>query len=115
MGLIYFDAHADVNSPETTLSGMYGGMDVALAAGLYNDNNRLITGLDPPLPPSYIVLGDVRDTDPREKELIDRLRDRPWAVYAKSTFAGPEAVLRYLSRHTHRIAIMKPAAAKHRR
>ena len=73
VGLIYFDAHADVNTPETTLSGMYGGMDVALSAGLYNDNNRLITGLDPPLPPSYIVLGDVRDTDPREKELIDRL------------------------------------------
>ena len=73
VGLIYFDAHADVNTPETTLSGMYGGMDVALSAGLYNDNNRLITGLDPPLPPSYILLGDVRDTDPREKELIERL------------------------------------------
>jgi len=72
VGLIYFDAHADVNTPETTLSGMYGGMDVALSAGLYNDNNRLITGLDPPLPPSYILLGDVRDTDPREKELIER-------------------------------------------
>lgn len=74
VGLIYLDAHADVNTPETTLSGMYGGMDVALAAGLYNDNNRLITGLDPPLPPSYIVLADVRDTDPREQELIDRLQ-----------------------------------------
>ena len=73
VGLIYFDAHADVNTPETTLSGMYGGMDVALAAGLYNDNNRLITGLDPPLPPSYVLLADVRDTDPREQELIDRL------------------------------------------
>jgi len=72
VGLIYFDAHADVNTPETTLSGMYGGMDVALAAGLYNDNNRLITGLDPPLPPSYILLADVRDTDPREVELIER-------------------------------------------
>ena len=72
VGLIYFDAHADVNTPETTLSGMYGGMDVALAAGLYNDNNRLVTGLDPPLPPSYILLADVRDTDPREQELIDR-------------------------------------------
>jgi arginase len=73
VGLIYFDAHADVNTPETTLSGMYGGMDVALAAGLYNDNNRLITGLDPPLPPSYILLADVRDTDPREVELIERM------------------------------------------
>jgi arginase len=74
VGLIYFDAHADVNTPETTLSGMYGGMDVALSMGLYNENNRLITGLDPPLPPSYVVLGDVRDTDPREQDLIERLQ-----------------------------------------
>jgi len=73
IGLIYFDAHADINTPETTLSGMYGGMDVALAAGLFNPNNRIVAGLDPPLPPSYIVLGDVRDTDPREMELINRL------------------------------------------
>jgi arginase len=72
VGLIYFDAHADVNTPETTLSGMYGGMDVALSAGFYNDNNRLITGLDPALPPNYILLADVRDTDPREKDLIER-------------------------------------------
>ncbi|MCP4711532.1 MAG: arginase family protein [Planctomycetes bacterium] len=72
VGLIYLDAHADVNTPETTLSGMYGGMDVALAAGLYHPANRMIAGLDPPLPPSYIVLGDVRDTDPREEELIKR-------------------------------------------
>ena len=29
----------------------------------------------------------------------------PWVVYAKRPFAGPEAVLAYLSRYTHRIAI----------
>jgi arginase len=73
VALIYFDAHADINTPETTLSGMYGGMDVALAAGLFNPNNRLVAGLDPPLPPSYILLADIRDTDPREMELINRL------------------------------------------
>src|SRR6516162_6094485 len=28
-----------------------------------------------------------------------------WAVYAKPPFAGPEAVLAYLSRYTHRVAI----------
>jgi len=73
VGLIYFDAHGDINIPETTLSGMFGGMDVSIAAGLYNDNNRKISGLDPPLPPNYIVLGDVRDLDPREEELVRRL------------------------------------------
>jgi hypothetical protein len=28
-----------------------------------------------------------------------------WVVYAKRPFAGPEAVLAYLSRYTHRVAI----------
>jgi hypothetical protein len=33
------------------------------------------------------------------------LRQVDWVVYAKEPFAGPEQVLRYLSRYTHRIAI----------
>lgn len=33
------------------------------------------------------------------------LRQRAWVVFAKRPFAGPEAVLAYLSRYTHRVAI----------
>ena len=33
------------------------------------------------------------------------LRKLEWVVYAKQPFGGPEAVLAYLSRYTHRIAI----------
>ena len=33
------------------------------------------------------------------------LRSSEWVVYAKRPFAGPEAVLAYLSRYTHRVAI----------
>jgi Putative transposase/Transposase zinc-binding domain len=33
------------------------------------------------------------------------LRRREWVVYAKRPFGGPEAVLAYLSRYTHRVAI----------
>jgi hypothetical protein len=33
------------------------------------------------------------------------LREVEWVVYAKRPFAGPEAVLAYLSRYTHRVAI----------
>jgi arginase len=72
VGLIYLDAHADFNTPETTLSGMLGGMDVAVAAGLCLDRLRLKIGLDPALPTKYIVLGGLRDVDPLEQELIDR-------------------------------------------
>jgi hypothetical protein len=33
------------------------------------------------------------------------VREKRWVVYAKAPFAGPEAVLAYLSRYTHRVAI----------
>ena len=33
------------------------------------------------------------------------LRKKNWFVYAKPPFAGPEAVLAYLARYTHRVAI----------
>ena len=72
VGLTYFDAHADFNTPETTLSGMLGGMDVAVAAGLCLSRLRLKTGLDPALPTRYIVFGGLRDVDPLEQELLDR-------------------------------------------
>ena len=36
---------------------------------------------------------------------IAPLRNSEWVVYAKAPFGGPEAVLAYLSRYTHRVAI----------
>jgi len=39
------------------------------------------------------------------RELVDRCRAVEWVVYAKPPFAGPDAVLSYLARYTHRIAI----------
>ena len=38
-------------------------------------------------------------------EWLTPLRQCEWVVYAKRPFAGPEAVLAYLSRYTHRVAI----------
>ncbi len=38
-------------------------------------------------------------------DLLQPLRDIEWVVYAKPPFGGPEAVLAYLARYTHRVAI----------
>jgi hypothetical protein len=35
----------------------------------------------------------------------DKLYNRDWVVYAKETFGGPEQVMEYLGRYTHKIAI----------
>jgi len=74
VGLVWIDAHADFNTPETTLSGMLGGMPVAVSAGLCLTRLRLQSGLDPALPFSYIVMAGLRDVDPLEQELLDRYR-----------------------------------------
>ena len=72
VGLVWIDAHADFNTPETTLSGMLGGMPVAIAAGKCLTRLRLKAGLDPALPTKYIVMAGLRDVDPLEQELLDR-------------------------------------------
>ncbi len=72
VGLVFIDAHGDFNTPETTLSGMLGGMPVAVAAGHALHNIRMTAGLAEPLPMSDIVWGGVRDLDPLE---ADRFRE----------------------------------------
>jgi hypothetical protein len=39
------------------------------------------------------------------RRYLEPLRDREWVVYAKAPFAGPEQVLDYVGRYTHRVAI----------
>ena len=70
VGLVFIDAHGDFNVPETTLSGMLGGMPVAVSAGMALHNLRRESGLDPGLPTAHIVMGAVRDLDPLERELV---------------------------------------------
>lgn len=45
--------------------------------------------------------------------LLKPLRRRNWFVYAKRPFAGPKAVLAYLSRYTHRVAISNARLISH--
>jgi arginase len=71
VGLVWIDAHGDFNTPETSLSGMMGGMPVAISTGLCLHHIRRACGIDPPLPISYVSMVGVRDTDPWEQNLID--------------------------------------------
>ena len=42
---------------------------------------------------------------PQQAYFIRQLRSTNWVVYAKEPFAGPEAVIEYLGRYTHKVAI----------
>jgi len=72
IGLVWIDAHGDFNTPETTLSGMLGGMPVAVSAGLALDRLRRESHLVEPIRTEDILMVAVRDTDPEEEQLIRR-------------------------------------------
>ena len=80
VGLVFIDAHGDFNVPETTLSGMLGGMPVAIAAGHALHNIRKTAGLAEPLPMSDIVWGGVRDLDPLEADRFAEYEARQFSV-----------------------------------
>ncbi|MCE7987377.1 MAG: arginase [Caldilinea sp. CFX5] len=70
IGLVWFDAHGDFNTPKTTISGMLGGMPVAVCAGLAYPKWRLGSHIVAPIPTERIVMVDVRNLDPLEEQLI---------------------------------------------
>ena len=86
VGLVWFDAHGDFNTPKTTLSGMLGGMPVAVCAGLAFPRWREMSHMVAPLPTDRIVMVDVRNLDAPEEALI-KATDVVIAAAAKG-FAG---------------------------
>ena len=70
IGLLWFDAHGDFNTPRTTFSGMLGGMPVAVSAGLCWPRWRELSKQPSPLPTDRIVMVDVRNLDAPEEQLV---------------------------------------------
>jgi arginase len=70
IGLVWFDAHGDYNTEKTSISGMLGGMPVAVAAGLTLPSWRTLSHIAAPLPTDQIILVDVRNLDEAEERLI---------------------------------------------
>jgi arginase family enzyme len=64
--VLWLDAHADFNLPDTTPSGFLGGMCLAGACGVWD------AGLGPTIDPDRVVLCGVRDVDPGEQEALAR-------------------------------------------
>lgn len=69
--LIWFDAHGDFNTWETTPSGFLGGMPLAMAVGLGEQTLLEGAGLRP-WPVAKVILTDARDLDPGERENVAR-------------------------------------------
>lgn len=73
LGLIWFDAHADMNTPETTPSGNIHGMPLAALFGYGVPELTRVAGFSPKVDPALCAHVGARDIDPGERELIKKL------------------------------------------
>ncbi|HEX9203043.1 MAG TPA: arginase [Vicinamibacteria bacterium] len=67
VGLIWFDAHADANTAETSPSGNIHGMPLAVALGLGAPSLVNLAGFSPMVDGSRAALVGIRDVDPAER------------------------------------------------
>ena len=70
LGLIWVDAHGDMNTPATSASGNVHGMPLASLLGPEPAELSRIGGFSPKAAPAQTVLIGIRNLDPREKDLI---------------------------------------------
>jgi len=73
IGLIWFDAHADINTPETSPSGNIHGMPFATILGLGNEELVNLEGFAPKLNKNFCAHVGARDLDLGEKSEIRKL------------------------------------------
>jgi len=70
LGLLWIDAHTDINTPESSPSGNVHGMPLAAIMGLGPPELANIFGFSPKVAPENCVLVGVRDIDAAEKENV---------------------------------------------
>jgi arginase len=73
LGLIWFDAHADMNTPETSPSGNIHGMPLSALLGFGASELTQVAGFAPKLDPRFCAHIGARDIDQGERELIRQL------------------------------------------
>ena len=70
VGLLWFDAHGDMNIPGVSPSGNIHGMPLAHLLGKGDEDLKNILGFDPKVNPENVALIGIRDIDAHEREII---------------------------------------------
>jgi len=70
IGLMWFDAHADFNTPQISPSGNVHGMPMAAIMGYGPIELTHIFGFSPKIQPERAVMIGIREVDPQERELV---------------------------------------------
>jgi arginase len=80
VGVIWLDAHGDINTPDTTGSGNIHGMPLAHVLGMGHKDLLGIGDQTPMVDPSRAVLIGIRDLDPGERAAIRELGVRAFTM-----------------------------------
>ena len=70
VGVVWFDAHADFNTPDTTPTGFFDGFGLAMLTGSGWQTLRETVNGHRPVPEELALLVGARDVDPREEERL---------------------------------------------
>jgi arginase len=92
-GVLWLDAHGDLNRPATSPSGNVHGMPLAAALGLAGDEFASDAYRLPAVEPRRVALVGVRSLDPGERELLAELDARVFTMSDLDRM-GVEAALR---------------------
>jgi len=81
LGVIWYDAHGDLNTAETSPSGNIHGMSLAVSLGFGHPALTNIGGYCPKIKPENVVLIGARSLDEGEKELIKEIGIKVYTMH----------------------------------
>lgn len=103
LGLIWYDAHGDINTHQTTPSGNIHGMSLAASLGFGHERLTSIMNDKPKVKPEHVVLIGVRDLDSEEKTLLKSLPVKVFTMHEVDRLGMPRVMketIRYLQDKT---------------
>ncbi len=96
-GIIWFDAHADINTEETSPTGNIHGMPVAVSLGFGHESLLAIGGKDKNINPEKIVYIGCRDVDAGEKKFLKELGITVFTMHEVDKYGMPEVIERAIN------------------
>lgn len=99
LGVVWIDAHADMNIPDTTPSGNIHGMPLAISMGLGAPKLVQLLGFAPKVEPANVALIGIRSVDPGERTMIKELGVQAYSmpiIDKEGMYSVMQEVLKYM-------------------
>ncbi|GIO23062.1 arginase [Oceanobacillus sp. J11TS1] len=81
LGVIWYDAHGDLNDEKTSPSGNVHGMPLAASLGIGHPSLTKVGGYSPKIKPENVVIIGARDLDDGERKLIKELGIKVYTMH----------------------------------